>query len=423
MSGSSDPRLRISGDWLESSATRAVFAALAAGGHRARAVGGTVRNALLGLPVSDIDIATDATPERVILLAAAAGLRSIPTGLQHGTVTVIADHMPIEVTTLRRDVETDGRHAIVAFTDDWAADAARRDFTINAIYCDSDGTLFDPLGGMADISPVRVRFIGDPIARIREDYLRILRFFRFSASLTADGQVDLPGLAAALAERDGLAQISGERISAELAKLVVAQHAVPVVSEMAAAGILQAATGLTSNVDRFSRLVAIESVMGLEPDVALRTAALLVNAEGDAQRFARRLKPSAAFTAKLTAAERLTATGIRRDLEQPAARALCYRMRTDAFRDAVLLTWAGSSDAIDGRNQEAAGWSWLVSLSLRWTPPALPIRGADLIDSGMASGPEVGRVLAELEDLFIASDFSLSRQRLLELAANIDLRR
>ena len=215
------PRQRALADPAE---TQAVLAALRRAGHEGRIVGGAVRNALMGKPVADIDIATPATPEQVMRAATAAGLHVIPTGLQHGTVTVVANHVPHEVTTLRRDVATDGRHATVAFTQDWAADAARRDFTINALYCDADGTVHDPLGGYPDLVARRVRFIGSADQRIAEDYLRILRFFRFHAEY-ASGPLDAGGLAACVRGRDGLARLSAERIRAEMLKLILAPGA------------------------------------------------------------------------------------------------------------------------------------------------------------------------------------------------------
>ena len=224
-------------DWLTRPQTRAVLAALAAKGFAARAVGGAVRNALLGRTVGDIDIATSARPEEVIAAARAAGLAAVPTGIDHGTVTVIADQVPYEVTTLRRDVATDGRHATVAFTDDWEADARRRDFTLNALYCDAEGQVFDPLGGYPDLVAQRVRFIGDAHERIREDYLRILRFFRFTAEYAA-GPPDAAGLAACVSEREGLTRLSAERVRQELLRLLVAPRAAELVRAMQDYGIL-----------------------------------------------------------------------------------------------------------------------------------------------------------------------------------------
>ena len=214
-------------DWLSRPATQAVFAALTAHGAEARAVGGAVRNALMGTPVKDVDIATTALPADVMRLATQAGLHAVPTGFEHGTVTVVAQHVPFEVTTLRRDIETFGRHARVTFTTDWTEDARRRDFTMNALYCSADGTVHDPLDGYADVLARRVRFIGDARERIREDFLRTLRFFRFVAEYGNGAPPDPEGLAAAIAEKAGLSGLSGERIRAELLLLL----AVPVRSK------------------------------------------------------------------------------------------------------------------------------------------------------------------------------------------------
>jgi poly(A) polymerase len=211
-------------EWLQWPETAKVFAALNAEGVETRAVGGAVRDALLGLPVTEIDLATTAVPQKVMTLAREAGLKAIPTGIEHGTVTVIVDEMPFEVTTLRRDVETFGRHAKVAFTEDWEEDARRRDFTLNALYADREGIVFDPLGFYADLMEGRVRFIGDAEARIKEDYLRILRFFRFNAYY-GRGPLDADGLAASVKLREGLAQLSAERVAAEMRRLLVAPRA------------------------------------------------------------------------------------------------------------------------------------------------------------------------------------------------------
>ena len=219
---------RVSGAWFNSKPLRKVFAAFAAANVEARVVGGAVRNALIDRPVSDVDIATTAEPEDVIRLARKAGLGAYPTGIDHGTITVVADGVSFEVTTLRRDVETDGRHAVVAFTTSWEEDAKRRDFTINALYCGEDGTIYDPIGGLDDLRKRRVRFIGDAEARIREDYLRILRFFRFSADY-GNGQLDPAGLAAVTALKDGLSRLAAERIRSEILKLLAAPKAAEVV--------------------------------------------------------------------------------------------------------------------------------------------------------------------------------------------------
>ena len=277
--------------WLIAPSTQCVMAVIAAGGFEARAVGGVVRNALFGLPVTDIDIATTAKPQDVMRLARAAGLAVVETGLQHGTVTVIVGHHPFEVTTLRRDVETHGRHATVAFTDDWAEDARRRDFTMNALYCDAGGRLHDPLDGMADLRARRVRFIGQAGERIREDYLRILRFFRFTAQYS-DGDYDAAGLQACTRERAGLAQLSAERIRQELVRLLVAPGAVAAIEAMQAHGVLAQVLPFAPRPSLFARVVEIDRGHGLAGDAMVRLAALAVELREDAVRLAEGLRLS-----------------------------------------------------------------------------------------------------------------------------------
>ncbi len=423
----SSSAVQVRGAWLQAETTQAVFAALSARGHVCRAVGGTVRNALLGLPVTDIDIATDAPPDKVMQLATRAGLKTVPTGLKHGTVTVIAGGVPHEVTTLRRDVETDGRHATVAFTDDWAADAGRRDFTINAIYCNADGTIFDPLRGMADLKPIRIRFIGEATTRIREDYLRILRFFRFTATLSADGMLDPAGLAASATERDGLSRISGERIGAEFLKLLVGPHAVPVVRAMATSVVLAAATGLDGRPEDVARLAAIEDELGASPDAILRLAALFVHDAASARTVAARLKLSAADRDRLAATVEAMSHRIDADLSAGSARALRYGLGAQAYRDAVRLAWARSgvndgeaTNADKDANEPAQkAWRQLATLDDVWTVPTLPVSGADILSLGVPAGPAVGAILRTVDQAFIASDFRIGRDGLLAQAAKL----
>ena len=243
------PNLDLDADWLKARETQAVFDALSRSGAETRVVGGAVRNALLGLPIGEIDIATTATPDEVIALAERAGLKAVPTGIEHGTVTVIANGQPFEITTLRRDVETYGRHAKIAFTNSWEDDAKRRDFTLNALYADRDGRVFDPLGGLADLEAGRVRFIGDAEARIREDYLRILRFFRFNAYY-GKGGLDVEGLRAAVRLRDGVGQLSAERIGGEIKRILIAPGATRAVEALFDYGLL---TSLLGGVPRLAR--------------------------------------------------------------------------------------------------------------------------------------------------------------------------
>jgi len=397
--------------WLEAKATRAVLDAICGGGFAARVVGGAVRNAMLGVPVKDVDVATTALPGEVLRLAGAAGLSAVPTGVAHGTVTVIADHQPIEVTTLRRDVETFGRHARVTFTTDWAEDAARRDFTLNALYCDADGTVHDPAGGYADLIARRVRFIGNAEDRIHEDYLRILRFFRFTAEY-ALGTPDAEGLAASIALAPGLDTLSAERIRAELLRLLAAPRAVEVVGVMADGGLIERLIGVQGDVATLGRLADIEAALGRDADPLLRLAALsggnrhlaalgarlrLSNAERE--RLARLALPDPAFD---------PAT------DERVARAFLYRFGPETFRDGVLLAWALSSAAGDDRRRCAR-----FLLPLRWRAPELPVRGADLLARGLAEGPAIGRIVRAFEDWWIAEDFPQDDARLAETLSDL----
>ncbi|PWR23286.1 CCA tRNA nucleotidyltransferase [Zavarzinia compransoris] len=364
------------GGWRQSAPVRAVVAALTARGGQVRFVGGCVRDALLGLEPHDIDIATADQPEAVMALARAAGLKVVPTGIDHGTVTVIADHCPVEVTTLRRDVETDGRHAVVAFTGDWAADAARRDFTINALYADPDGTLFDPVGGAADLAAGRVRFIGTPEARLAEDYLRGLRFFRFHARF-AVGPADAAALAAIAAARDELRRLSAERIAAELLKILALPRAPAAVDLMAQAGVL-AVLLPEAGLARLHRVHALAGGDGL-----LLLSALLPDDPAVAGAVASRLRLSRAERARMAAA----ADVFDLDGGTDALKTLIYRRGRQAVLDRLALA---------GRDGEIA--------AVRALPvAALPVKGADLLALGAAPGPGLGRLLAGIEDWWLAA--------------------
>lgn len=405
----------IAAHWLTSPATQHVFDALEGGGYAARAVGGIVRNTLLGLPETDIDIATTAPPEASMQLCEAAGLKVFATGLEHGTMTVVSGGVPYEVTTLRKDVSTDGRRATVAFTDDWAEDARRRDFTVNALYCDRGGQVFDPLGGMADLEPVRIRFIGDPGARIAEDYLRILRFFRFSAIFSVGGAMDAEGLAACAAHRAGLQRISAERIRVELWKLVVAPAAVPVVREMIACGVYAVTVGHVAHVEALTRLCLIEMLAGHAADPVLRLAALATGNRDDASDLARRLKFSVRDRKRLEGA---AGGGLPASdpagREAKAARVDAYRAGLDAHRDRLLIAWARSAEPVE--TLVARESSLLLD---GWEPPVFPLDGRDAMAAGLAAGPAVGRALRAVEDAWIAGGFAAGRDELLGLLKQV----
>jgi len=392
--------------WFAAPATRAIFAALNTAQHETRAVGGALRNTLMGLPVSDVDFATTAPPEEVTALAAKAGLKAVPTGLQHGTVTIVVDHHPFEVTTLRQDVETFGRHASVAFTRDWGLDAARRDFTMNALYAGADGQVYDPLGGFADLTARRVRFIGSARDRIREDFLRILRFFRFTAAYGDDLEAD--GFSACIAERHGLARLSAERVRAELLRILVAAAPMRALMPMSEAGLLGAVLGGVVRLGHVQRLIAIEAQNGLAPDALRRLAALALMVEEDAKRLAQRLRLANAEAARLTAM-----AALRPELAETtralALQTALYRLGGECYRDRVLLAWArGEGDTADET------WRGHLALPERWPPPAFPLKGQDLLAAGMEKGPAMGQLLRKLEDRWIASGFALSRDDLLQ---------
>jgi len=400
-------------DWLESAEARAVFAALAARGFEARAVGGAVRNALLGRPVVDIDIATPARPDEVIAAVKAAGLTAVPTGIAHGTVTVVANHVPFEVTTLREDVETHGRHATVAFTGDWAADARRRDFTLNALYCSADGEVFDPLSGYADLAARRVRFIGEARERIREDYLRILRFFRLNAEHGA-GAPDAEGLAACVREREGLARLSAERVHGELVRLLVAPRGPELVHWMLGYGVLTAVLPAAPRPTLLDRLAAIEAGLGVGADPILRLAALVVEVAEDADRLRDRLRLSNEEHARLGGA------GVRAPEFGPveperAAKAHLYAVGEDAYRDRILVSWARS-----GATPDDPSWRSRHALPERWQPPRFPLKGADVMALGIPAGPRMGKLLRDVEAWWVGGDFAADeaalRAKLRELA-------
>src|SRR6185437_12393663 len=337
--------------------------------------------------------------KEVVRRVEAAGFKAVPTGIEHGTVTVVIDKTPFEVTTLRKDVETYGRHAKVEFGRDWKADAERRDFTINAFSAARDGTVFDYVGGLADLDHRRVRFIGDAGKRIAEDYLRILRFFRFHAAYGSGEHPDAAGLAACIAGRDGLDQLSRERVRMELMKLVVAPHAVPTLIAMTDAGLLLRVLAGVSYLGSFENMAKVEAAVGVSPDPTQRLGALAAAVPEDAERLWQRLR--------LTNMERerimSMADGWRRvspALGEPGARALLYRLGPQRFIDRTLIAWsrspAGAADA---------SWQALASLPQRWTAPVFPLKAADFIQRGVEKGPALGAALRAAEEAWIAAGF------------------
>jgi poly(A) polymerase len=392
-------------EWLKRPQTVRLWSALSKDGVTTRAVGGAVRNTLLGLSITEVDLATTALPERVMALAKAAGLKAVPTGIEHGTVTVIVDGMPFEVTTLRRDVETYGRHATVAFTEDWEEDAKRRDFTLNALYADTDGTVFDPLGGYGDLIAGHVCFIGNAEDRIKEDYLRILRFFRFNAYY-GKGALDPEGLAACVKLRAGLGQLSAERVAGELRRILVAPQAVRAIEALFDYGLLTDLLGGAPRMVRFTRLVAAEEAP------ALRLAALAMFVAEDAERLAARLRLSNAEQAVLLLG---ASDHERRELpDEVAARRSLYQLGPCKFEAHVLLAFAD-----EGVPPDDSRWRRALCLADRWEAPEFPLRGTDITALGDVKGPEIGEMLRRLEAEWIASDFALDRETLLAKAKQL----
>lgn len=366
----------------------------------ARFVGGCVRDSLIGAALNDIDLATTLRPDAVIAALKSAGLAVALTGLDHGTVTAIADHFPVEVTTLRADVATDGRRATVAFTTDWAVDAARRDFTINALYLTPDRMLADTTGGLDDIKARRVRFIGRPQDRIREDYLRILRFFRFSARFAAS--FDAEGLAACAKDKDGLARLSAERIGDEMMKLLALAAPMASLSAMTASGVLSEIWNAEPRLETLGRLKALDP--GAPGSLAL-AALYAQSGEGiDA-----RLRLSNAQGQRRRKAVR-NAARIDPDMAEHAAHALLYEIGAEAWKDACLIAHANYLTDDETPDRRDPRFSNLETLPDRWPPPALPFSGKDAIAAGVASGPDVTRVMKAAEARWIAEDFPASRR-------------
>jgi poly(A) polymerase len=375
--------------WLTDPATQAVIAALHAKGGPGcvRFVGGCVRNAVIGEPVSDIDLATTLQPEVIVAALKAAGLKAVPTGIDHGTITAISGRKPFEITTLRRDVSTDGRRAVVAFTDDWAEDAARRDFRLNALYAEPDGRIVDPTGqGVDDALSGRIIFVGDARPRIREDYLRILRFFRFLAWY-GRGEPDSQGLEACADLVEGVDQLSAERVSKELLKLLAAPRPVAAVRLMHQAGVLQRIV-LDPDLDLFQAMVS------LTDDEVLRLSALAPADPAGADRLAVRLRLSNGQKARLIEAV-TDGPSVSPAMDERAARVALYRLGRRAFEDRLLR-----ATALEGGSPLR-----LLGLAQSWKQAAMPVGGRDLAAAGVAAGPDMGRILTAFEDSWIADDF------------------
>ena len=407
--------------WLGAAELQALLTALSADGEEARVAGGAVRNALLGEAVADVDIATTCLPDDTITRAIAAGFKTVPTGYDHGTVTVIAGGQAYEVTTLRADIETDGRHARVVFGRDWRRDAERRDFTINALYCLADGTIVDLVGGIADLESRTLRFIGDAEERIREDFLRILRFFRFFAWY-GSGRPDAQGLKACARLKDGLAKLSAERIWLELKKLLEAPDAGRALLWMRQTGVLTAVLPESEKwgIDAVPALIAAERDLGWSPDPLLRLAAMVPPEPARMKAMADRLKFSNAETTRLIGWA--MAQAVRPETSDDALRRALYYGESQSVEDRLKLAWAsarGRAETDDATLAEAGNYVRLSRVLNGWTKPAFPISGDDLIALGSKPGKSLGDVLRKLEAEWVDTGFKPQRDALLKRAASL----
>jgi poly(A) polymerase len=397
-------------DWLTHSPLTRLLEVLSRDGEEARVAGGAVRNALMNCPPGDIDVATTALPDEVIRRVTAEGFKAVPTGIEHGTITVVAAGVPFEVTTLREDVETFGRKATVRFGRDWKKDAERRDFTMNALSMTADGTVYDYGGGLADIEARRVRFFGDPSQRIAEDYLRILRFFRFHAAYGGEGAPDAAGLEACIAAREGLEQLSRERVRTELLKLLVAKGVTPTLTIMQEAGILVSILGGVPLIADVTRMSAIETALGLPADPIRRLAALNVLVAEDGERLSQRLRLANVEQARLVS----MGEGwwqVSPEAGEATARVLLYRLEPQHFLDRVILAWSRKAAKPDDSN-----WRLLATLPQRWSIPIFPLKAANFMQRGVEKGPALGAAMRMAEEAWIAAGFPLDDDGLERIA-------
>lgn len=404
--------------WLGDERLQQVLGLLNRSGEEARIAGGAVRNALFGEPVNDIDIATTCLPEETIRRAEAAGLKTVPTGIEHGTVTVIAEGHPFEVTTLRQDIETDGRRATVRFGRDWRADAERRDFTINGLYAEADGTVIDLIGGVADIEGRILRFIGDAETRIKEDYLRILRFFRFFAWY-GDGRPDAEGLRACTRLKSGLTDLSAERVWSELKRLLAAPDPTRALLWMRQTGVLTMVLPESEKwgIDAIHGLIATEKALDWPPDSVLRLEAVVPRDAVRMGELAKRLRLSNADTMRL--AKWAGGPAIQNTMSDGAMAKLLYRDGAGGLIDHLRLALASArTRGIDDDDAlvEAGGYGRLLKLAEGWMKPEFPIAGKDLLALGFEPGEELGDLLARLEQEWVEAGFKTDRQALLARA-------
>lgn len=401
--------------WFSKPGLTRIFELLNADGGEVRVVGGAVRNALMGLPVGDIDLATTLPPQDLVERAREAGIKAVPTGIEHGTVTLVVDGEGYEVTTLRRDVETDGRHAQVAFGTDWKEDAERRDLTINALYADASGEVIDLIGGLADIETRTVRFIGDAATRVAEDYLRVLRFFRFFAYY-GSGRPDADGLRASARAKDKLSTLSAERVWSEMKKLLSADDPSRALLWMRQAGVLAQTLPETEKwgIDAIHGLVAAEQALGWKPDAMLRLASII---PPDVERLAAistRLRMSKNEAARLE--QWAKAPAIDPAMAETALDRLLYRQSLEGVKMRLRLALSSARADVSGGEasmQKIARLSTLLARAERFQKPVFPLSGADVLAAGVAPGPKVGEILGQLEDKWVEGNFALEREGLL----------
>ncbi|MEP1230239.1 MAG: CCA tRNA nucleotidyltransferase, partial [Litorimonas sp.] len=373
-----------------------------------RFVGGCVRNALWGEPVGDIDLATKLTPNEVANALDAAGIKYVPTGVDHGTLTAIIDKNPYEITSLRKDVETDGRRAVIAFTQDWNEDAQRRDLTVNALYANYDGQVYDPTGqGLEDSQARKFRFVGEADLRVREDYLRILRFFRFIAHYGGQDKIDAVALKACRENRAGLKQLSAERVWSELKKLLSAKDPSRAARIMLTNEVLETVLREASNVDGLSRIVALEGRENITPDPLLRLMAMSARDVMQITLLCKRLKMSKAETKRLTAWAQDDAP-LSVDMDERAKLAAIYNSGKQVIIDRALVRAAGEDDPI-----LSSCWRSLAQFALDWHRPHFPIDGKALAEAGVPKGVQMGKAMKALEKLWIRSGFKTEKPQLL----------
>jgi poly(A) polymerase len=392
--------------WMQSKAVRQLFAAFPEG--ECRFVGGCVRNALWGEPVGDIDLAIALEPEAVMSSLKAAGIRYIETGVAHGTVTAVIEGQPYELTSLRRDVETDGRRATVSYTKDWHEDAQRRDLTFNALYADLDGVVYDPTEqGLEDLKARKLRFVGEADVRVKEDYLRILRFFRFLAWYGGEAKLDADSLKACRENKAGLKKLSAERVWMELKKILSAKNPSRSLHILLTHGILETLLPEANNVDGLDQLLKLEAREEIKPDPLLRLMAMSMREPLQMALLCKRLKMSKAETQRLRNWSD-DGTPINPEMSERERLIAIYKSGKQTALDRVRLRAAGEPDTI-----RSAHWMVLADLAMGWVPPEFPITGKDLKSAGVEAGPKMGKAMKMLEALWIRSGFSADKEKLL----------